>query len=975
MFSLREYREPTHRLPDRLPWACLVAPGVVLQKDAVFQKTVAFRGPDLASALDAELVAASGRINNALRRLGSGWGLFVEAQRFESNAYPRSQWSHPAAAVVDRERQTAFEQAGAHYESSYYLTFTWKLPDDRSTRAAAIFYDEGSGGAIDERTALLRELGHFQKSVAEIVDILAGVFPEVGALDDEQTLSYLHSTISTHRHPVRAPEIPMYLDALLPDMPFAPGEVPMLGEHFLCTLTVAGFPGSTFPGLLDALNHLQTEYRWVTRYLCLDKSEAQSLLEKYRKQWWAKRKGLWTMIKEEASHEEAVLVDNAAANKAADADGALQELGDDLVSFGYLTATVTVWDRDLEPARRKAQRVKETIQSRGFTVRDETLNATEAWLGSLPGHVYANVRRPIVSSMNLAHLMPLSSVWAGDAVNRHLESVCGVGDAHLVCSTTDSTPFRLHLAVGDVGHTLILGPTGAGKSTLLGMLALGWLKYPGAQVVIFDKDRSARAATLAVGGACYEPGSERAPVAFQPLARIDDASERVWAAGFVATLLASQGVAVDHAVQSAIDHTLVGLASAPRHERTLTLFASQIGSQDRRLRDAIRPYTLDGHFGQIFDADQDDVHEAPWTMIEMGHLMGMGEAVIIPALEYLFHRVEGGFAGQPTLLIVDEAWLFLSHPVFARRLQSWLKTLRKKNVYVVFATQEVADATSKPELLSTILSACATKIFLPDDEARTPAMAQAYQAVGLTTAEIEILAKAQKKRDYYYRSVKGRRLFQLGLGPGGARVRGGVERDRPAVLGRDDRVASAAGVRVRHAGAAGRDGGGGGAPPRARTLPRGRRFQRGHDRGAAPRGRSSDRPKAGSGRDAWGGRRRRDHASASSRPAPPRAASLAEGPSATRPEGDAMKTITRRRILSAGLGCAALAREVTRAAPARGGPLRRRHPDPGRHSHAIGHGGLEPRLDGHANHQSSGAHDDDAQGDWLGLVFRTRAIH
>jgi type IV secretory pathway VirB4 component len=230
-------------------------------------------------------------------------------------------------------------------------------------------------------------------------------------------------------------------------------------------------------------------------------------------------------------------------------------------------------------------------------------------------------------------------------------------------------------------------------------------------------------------------------------------------------LLASQGVAVDHAVQSAIDHTLVGLASAPRHERTLTLFASQIGSHDRRLRDAIRPYTLDGHFGQIFDADQDDLHGAPWTMIEMGHLMGMGEAVIIPALEYLFHRVEGQFAGQPTLLIVDEAWLFLSHPVFARRLQAWLKTLRKKNVYVVFATQEVADATSKPELLSTILSACATKIFLPDDEARTPAMAQAYQAVGLTTAEIEILAKAQKKRDYYYRSVKGRRLFQLGLGP------------------------------------------------------------------------------------------------------------------------------------------------------------------------------------------------------------------
>jgi type IV secretion system protein TrbE len=270
MLSLREYREPTHRLPDRLPWACLIAPGVVLQKDAVFQKTAAFRGPDLSSSLDSELVSASARINNALRRLGSGWGLFIEAQWFESSAYPRSKWSHPAAAVVDLERQTAFEQGGAHYESSYYLTFTWRLPPERSTRAAALFFDEGAGRTADESTALSRELRHFQKAVAEIVDILSGVLPEVGALDDDQTLAYLHSTISTHRHPVQAPETPMYLDAVLPDMPFTPGDVPMLGDHFLCTLTISGFPGSTFPGLLDALNHLQTEYRWMTRFLCLD---------------------------------------------------------------------------------------------------------------------------------------------------------------------------------------------------------------------------------------------------------------------------------------------------------------------------------------------------------------------------------------------------------------------------------------------------------------------------------------------------------------------------------------------------------------------------------------------------------------------------------------------------------------------------------------------------------------------------------
>jgi type IV secretion system protein VirB4 len=765
MFSLREYREPTHRLPDYLPWAALIAPGVVLQKDAVVQKTIAFRGPDLASSLDSEFVSAIARLNNALRRLGSGWALFVEAQRFESSHYPPSTWWHPAAWIVDCERQRTFQEGGSHYESSYYLTFVWRLPADTNSRLGGYFYSDPEGQK-DERASLLRDLQHFEKTVSEISDILRGVFPEVGELNDEQTLSYLHSTISITRHPVRVPETPMYLDALLPDMALTPGDIPMLGSHFMPTCTLTGFPASTLPGILDALNHLQTAYRWVTRFVAMDKLEAKAFIEKYRKQWWAKRKGLWTLLKEEAAKQESALVDSAAANKAADADAALQELGDDLVSFGYLTTTVTVWDESLPVARNKMAGVKKVIQARGFTVKDETLNSSHAWLGSLPGHVYANVRRPVVHSLNLAHMMPVSSVWAGDEENAHLRQVSGVGHPHIHCSTTGDTPFRLHLAVGDVGHTLIIGPTGAGKSTLLGLLALQWLRYPKAQVIIFDKDRSARAATLAVGGASYEPGNERAPVAFQPLAHVDRPPERLWASQFILTLLSAQGIEPTHEMQSAVDATLATLASVsdPR-ERTMTLLAAQVRSHSRLLGEALRPYTLDGNFGQIFDADHEELSQATWTMIEMGALMGMGPAVVIPALEYLFHRVEQQFDGRPTLMVVDEAWLFLSHPTFAGRLQAWLKTLRKRNVYVVFATQEVADATSKPELLSTILSACHTKIFLPDEEALSPAMTEAYQRIGLTIAEIQILSKAQKKRDYYYRSVKGRRLFRLDLGP------------------------------------------------------------------------------------------------------------------------------------------------------------------------------------------------------------------
>ena len=760
MFSLRQYREPTSRLPDYLPWAALVAPGVVLQKDAALQKTIAFRGPDLASSSPSELVSAVARLNNALKRLGSGWSLFIEAQRFEHSEYPASQWRHPAAWLLDMERKGQFEEAGSHFESAYFLTFVRSLPATRNGKLSGIFYDdpEQNDPVIDNE----RELEQFMKQVREIVDILAGVFVEVRELDDQETLTYLHSTISTTRHPVAVPETPIYLDALLPDVALTVGDICMLGDHFIPTVTFTGFPSTSLPGMLDELNHLQIEYRWVVRYLCLDKEDARKEIERYRRQWWGKRKSLLTLLKEEATKEPSALLDSAAANKAADADAALQELGDDLVSFGMMTCTVTVSHPDLQEAMRRIRRVKQVIQSRGFVVKDEALNSREAWLGSLPGHVYANVRRPVISSLNLVHLMPLSAIWAGEDENRHLREVSGCGSPHMICSTTGSTPFKLNLNISDVGHTLIVGPTGAGKSTLLSMLALQWLRYPGSQVLIFDKDRSSRSATIAAGGAWYEPGSESASYSFQPLQAIDEPAERIWAAEFILLLLREQKIQESPTLKKEIDDALQNFASGTREHRTLTVFVDLV--QSKEIRDALRPYTMQGNYGEIFDADSETLESSDWVTIEMNSLMSMSQEAVIPALFYLFHRVEQRFDGRPTLLVLDEAWLFLKHPVFMSQLQNWLKTLRKKNVYVVFATQEIADAADSP-IMSTILSACHTKIWLPDEEALTPAMTESYRKFGLSDTEIMLLANAQKKRDYYYRSVKGRRLFNLNMGP------------------------------------------------------------------------------------------------------------------------------------------------------------------------------------------------------------------
>ena len=761
MMNLKQYRQSTHRLPDYLPWAALVAPGVVLQKDAVLQKSFRFRGPDLASSSSSELVSSVARLNNSLKRLGSGWSLFIEAQRFHLSEYQGALWNQPAAWLLDRERRGQFEERGVHFESAYFITFVWAMPTAKGKKLSSLFYDDPEVTA-DASVDNERDMEYFTKACHEIADLMRGVFVEIEELNDDETLTYLHSTISSNRHPVLAPGIPMYLDALLPDQALTVADIPMLGGNFIPTVTFTGFPSSSLPGILDELNHLEIEYRWVTRFICLDKEDARKEIERFRRQWWSKRKNLLTMLKEEATKEASALLDSDASNKAADADAALQELGEDLVSFGLMTCTVTVSHADVQEAMRRIRRVKQVIQSKGFVVKEETLNSKEAWLGSLPGHVYANVRRPMISTVNLAHIMPLSAIWAGETENRHLKSVTGSGQYHMMCSTTGSTPFRFNLNVGDVGHTLIIGPTGAGKSTLLSMMALQWLRYPKAQVVIFDKDRSARAATLAVQGAFYEPGGDEAALAFQPLAFIEEQQERIWAAEFVVLLLKEQGVAENPGMKKEIDSALQNLATYPKTSRTLTVFTELV--QSKEVREAMRPYTMRGNYGAIFDAAEEMMVGGAWITLEMNALMGMNQEAVIPALFYLFHTVEKRFDGRPTMLVLDEAWLFLKHPVFMNQLQNWLKSLRKKNVYVVFATQEVADAAGSP-IMATILSACHTKIYLPDEEALTPAMAETYQRFGLSDAEIQLLATLQAKRDYYYRSVNGHRVFSLNMGP------------------------------------------------------------------------------------------------------------------------------------------------------------------------------------------------------------------
>jgi len=795
MLDLRPYKQKGARLSDYVLWAALIAPGVVLNKDGAFQRTLQFRGPDLDSATPAELMGASHRLNNALRRFGSGWCLHVEARRQPAPGYPESDFPDALSWLIDEERRQVFETAGARFESRYFLTLTWLPPAERQGQIESLLF-EGAAAQSDAQTDATsisrapgidyrQHLARYRQETDQILALMETMAPEARWLNDEETLTYLHACISGRQHRVACPTTPFHLDALLTDTALVGGLAPMLGDKHLKIISVRSFVTETEPGLLDSLNRLPISYRWVSRFLPLDREEGRKELEKIRKRWFSKRKGLMTLLREALFKEEATLIDNDAGNQAEDADLALQDLGADAVVAGYATLTIVVAETSEADADETVRQIQQITDGMGFVTQVESINAVEAWLGGLPGHAYADARRPILLTPSLSHLLPLSAVWAGPERNAHLNA-----PPLMLTATDGATPFRLDLHVGDVGHTMIVGPTGAGKSVLLATLAAQWLRYSschplGAQLYLFDKGKSARATILGLGGDFFDLG-EAGALGLQPLERIDQRHEKAWALDWIAGLLASANVIITPELKTELWRTLEVLGERPSEDRTLTLFSALV--QDAAARAALLPFTHAGPHGRLLDLDQSRLREGAVQAFEMDDLMRRPEAVGA-VLGALFHVLERRFDGRPTLLILDEAWLFLKHAAFAAQIQDWLKTLRKKNVAVIFASQELADVEASP-IASTIIEACLTRIFLPNDRAREPRSRAFYEHLGLNGRQIELIANATAKRDYYLVSRDGCRLFELGLGPAAFAF---VAASRPEDHAQIDRVLAEAG--------------------------------------------------------------------------------------------------------------------------------------------------------------------------------------
>lgn len=770
----KEYVSKERGLSDLLNYAHLVEDGIIINKDGAYLKVFKFQGPDINSATSTELDTLSQMINRMVTFLGDGWMLHVDEVRIPSRTYPKPGFfPDTVSALIDDERREFYQSEGEHYENLQFLVFVWKFPQP-TVKMAKHWFIEG----VDRNESHLdlnKLLDYFNETILKCTQLLHGQL-YFQALNSADLLSYLNICITGSLAPVAVPPSESFLDVVLARQPVVGGYYPKIGHKYLKVLSIVGYLNQeTVPGLLEHMATYPLIYRWSNRFIPLSEASAELELKRYRKQWHNKVKGLVGIMREAILNKPTQKIDNDALSMKNETEMALTLNRNHSVRFGFWSSAIVLMHEDKSLMDMAVKELRGYLIQRGFECIEEEVNAFDAWIGTIPGQGSANVRRIFMTSQNLAHVLPLHTIWTGDAICSSSSLLPKNSPPVFYAATTGKTPFRFHLDVGDVGHQIMIGPTGAGKSTYLGFLVAQFFRYKNAQVFIFDKDYSHRALTEALEGNYYDIGNAKT-LAFCPLADLSTPTKKMRAEQFIETLVELQNIPITPSIRSEIHKAMESLSHKNNiGRRSLTVFRSLVQQED--VRNALEFYSLQGQF-KLLDAEdtskdqQNSLNFRHLQSFEMGWLLNQKPDKYIPVLCYIFDQIESTleeYEGKvPVLIVLEEAWLYVQHPVFANKLRDWLKTLRKKNARVIFVTQSLTDlynpeTQSLTPVTATLLESCPTRLFLPNKNMDS-VMQLLYQKIGLNDRQIELIKHiAIPKRHYYVSTPEGNRLIDLGF--------------------------------------------------------------------------------------------------------------------------------------------------------------------------------------------------------------------
>lgn len=757
--AIKKQREKVEKrigLSDHIGYAALIKDNVIVLKDGSLQAVYRFYADDVASLTDDIQASLAARWHEAVCQL---WGdsLIIETDmiRRPINAYSDSTvFPDVVSALIDQERQYQFEQGGELFETITYVSFTWRPAKALSKKSKNFMFDSDVK-FTDKLPA--EEVREFESRLSQFVNFVAyGDCDKFERQSGDALISFLDHCITGANRSVAAPEQRIFLDTYLAKDEFIGGFEPVIGKRHIKILAFDSYPLRVKAMLLHDLNRLAIPFRYHTRYIVYGREAGNRLIDRQRKNWSNKVKGFMSMVvdafggvgQEDASS--IVRRDNMIAAKAENESGNLK--------YGLFNGAFVLHDEDIAKLNSHATELLEHVQQHSFVMREEAVNASDAFFGSLPGHGGCNTRINLFDSVAWAMTMPLSAVYSGEA--NCPNPLYPANSAPLIYSRTDeSNVYRFTNCVSDVGHTLLLGPTGSGKTTLLDLMLSQHRKYPDSRQVFLGKDASGKLAILAHGGQFLD-ALDTQHGALAPLSQLNTDFGFGCAERWLTETFELQGCTVDGQRASELHRQLSALAKRPVTERQL----NHLVLHDKALREVLQALNTGIYKTLMNGTDDAFFHQSLFGMDVGTVLKGLKRDAASSILQATLDKLEFAFQdAKPTLLILDEAWLFLDHPLLLARLKDWLKTLRKHNVSVIFSSQSVSDVTNSP-ICDVLLESCPTRIFLPNKNVSDDRVFAQYHQLGLNNKQIEIIGGATPKQHYYVMQPHGNRLMDLGLG-------------------------------------------------------------------------------------------------------------------------------------------------------------------------------------------------------------------
>ncbi len=701
----------------------------ILTKKKEFIQIIKLDGFSFETADDEDVDMKKMVRNSLLKSLADGtFAVWFHTMRTRQSAYPSGKQPPGFAAYVDKLWKEKHHSKDS-YINELYITIVRKAD---TKGAAKVHHYLKKASEAGNKSAQVESMRDAQKELAEAIHRLAATFKDYNArvltaYENEQgifsePMEFLSRLVNCgFSQPMRfaATDISHYLPIYR--LYFGDRAIEVAGapqKRFAGMVSIKEYAPATAAGLLDGFLQLPFEFIISQSFAFHNRSVNINRMQIRQRRMMA--------------------AEDAAVSQIAEISDALDMAMSGHVAFGPHHMTVLCFEESLPALEKVLSMAIAELVNLGINPVREKFVLEPAFWAQLPANFDSIARGADISTMNLAGFASLHNYPIGKIAGNHW------GDAVTVFDTSSGTPYFFNFHNRDVGHTTIIGPTGAGKTVLLNFLCAQAQKF-NCRIFFFDKDRGAEIFIRAIGGkyTVIEPGQV---CNFNPLQLPDTPENRTFMGEWLHTLVTVHDEPFTAEDMDRINEAIAGNFKLERKDRILRNIAPFLGIEGPgTLAGRLKMWHSVGSYAGLFDNEVDvvDFSKGNSFGFEMGEVL-KERMSLEPTLLYLFHRINLALDGTPTIIVLDEAWALIDNKIFSGKIRDWLKTLRKLNGMVVFATQSVEDATNS-SISETLIQQTATQIFLPNPKA-TDAYRKAFM---VTEREFNLLKTTDPGSRYF----------------------------------------------------------------------------------------------------------------------------------------------------------------------------------------------------------------------------------